>query len=43
MGVLTEEQSESLIRKFRDPRKNHARLVSRIDNNNDTFTSLWKS
>ena len=41
MGVWTEEPSESLIRKLRDARKNHARLVSKINNNNnDTFKFL---
>ena len=41
--IITEEPSESLIRKFRDTRKNNARLVSKIDNNNDTYKFLWKS
>ena len=40
MGLWTEEPSKSQVQKFRSE-KNHASLISRIDNNNDTLKFLW--
>ena len=41
MGLWTEEPSKSQVQKFPEARKNHASLISRIDNNNDTLKFLW--